>query len=435
MKKKIPERIMLILALTSFLLILASFFVFFLRKSQSQNRVLLDFEASRAASDLLEYFTLNGTLEPDSVDSRVLGFGIYGSDGVAIARFGSAPQSIEPPRNRSVPGKYAGPAGMVMKQSSVIIQRPIGREPAQGRGMGMGMMGFHQNSQDRVFPMLMRELYLVIEFSTINFIKERRASFVSLGGFFAGFMLLFLVIFYMYRRYRNFQLKSEEQAQLLQLGEAARTLAHEIKNPLSALRLQVSILKKKAAGMCEGNVDILEQEIGRLTNLVDRVGEYLKNPRGAPETFAVLPFLKKIQGFYPFPVIISENEDPEASVTFDQDRFRSLCDNLILNAWESMNGLGVEDGHKKVELALREDKNRVFLTVKDRGCGIPDDKREEIFTMFYTTKTTGTGIGLAIAKRFMEAVGGNLYAVPRQGGGTDFTCEFPREKRNADTHS
>ncbi|TFG61725.1 MAG: HAMP domain-containing histidine kinase [Spirochaetales bacterium] len=417
MKTRIQEKAIFAAALASFILMIASFFAFYMRKSESQNRTLLEFEASRAASDLLEYYVMTGNVEGAAAGEQILGFGIYDASGQAVAKFGTAPPVVNP---------GTSPAGVIRTGKSVIIMRPVGRQPGMMRGMGP--MRMHQNAPGLTSMMPAQDLFVYVEFSNRGFLRERSASIFSMGGFFSGFLLLSLVIFYLFRRNRKLQVKAEEQKQLLQLGEAARTLAHEIKNPLSALRLQVDILKKKSAGRFDDNVEIVEQEVGRLSSLVDRVGEFLKNPAGLPEVFSPAGFLENICPRYPFPVILDTGAGAEdsggARIRFDRERFRSLCDNLILNAWESMAATG-ENG-KKVEVEVRTEKNQVLLMVKDRGCGIPEDRKDEIFTMFYTTKTSGSGIGLAISRRFMEAMGGTITCLPRNGGGTVFACEFLR---------
>jgi signal transduction histidine kinase len=108
---------------------------------------------------------------------------------------------------------------------------------------------------------------------------------------------------------------------------------------------------------------------------------------------------------------------------------RSVLENLIKNALES-----APSGHQgeSIEVHVSSSKSKVTISVMDRGEGISPEARERIFDPFYTSKTTGSGIGLAIARRFVEAAEGSLSLSPRSGGGTVAEVSLKRE-RDEDT--
>ena len=100
------------------------------------------------------------------------------------------------------------------------------------------------------------------------------------------------------------------------------------------------------------------------------------------------------------------------SVRFDRERLRSVLENLIKNALETVRT------EEPVEVRVSSTKAKVTISVLDRGEGISPEIRERIYDPFYTSKTTGSGIGLAITRRFVEAVHGSLTLSARSGGGT-----------------
>jgi signal transduction histidine kinase len=98
-------------------------------------------------------------------------------------------------------------------------------------------------------------------------------------------------------------------------------------------------------------------------------------------------------------------------VRADPDMLRAVLLNLLLNACQASNG-------QDVEIVTRADRDSGRVEVRDRGPGIADDVREKIFAPFFTTKSSGTGLGLPIVKRLMEMQGGAVDLRPRGGGGT-----------------
>lgn len=203
-----------------------------------------------------------------------------------------------------------------------------------------------------------------------------------------------------------------EQEELGRLGEAARTLAHEIRNPLSAIRLHAGILRKTASPDGSREAALIDEEVARLTLLSDRIGTFLRDPRGSPQPVGILAFVQELLLRFSSPVILDAGPDAEhASILFDPERLRSVIENLITNAIES----GSREDPRVTIAACR---TRVEVAVLDRGAGIATNDAEHVFDPFFTRKVKGTGVGLAIARRFAEAADAVLDLQPRPGGGT-----------------
>jgi two-component system sensor histidine kinase HydH len=245
--------------------------------------------------------------------------------------------------------------------------------------------------------------------------------FASIGSilFIAALMLF---IRYLYKKTMRYKREAEAQKHLARLGEVARTLSHEIKNPLSAIQLQTGILRKTTS-QDSPEVKIIEEEVERLNLLVARIGEFLKNPEGRPEVIDADRFVVNLIPRFDGEIAFRREGSDGFLIRFDGERLRSVLENLFRNALES------ETAEAEVEVLLTSSKKHVEIAVFDRGKGLPQQAEESLFDPFFTTKIRGSGIGLAISKRFVEAAGGSLTLKSREGGGTEAHILLHRERQ------
>jgi len=302
-----------------------------------------------------------------------------------------------------------------------VLVRRIGVPPGMmgpgfmhpgGRGMGRGlprMMSPFAEAPSTLFLELPAEGYWIRQRAL--FLAQALVPLALLG---VGVLLAFL-----YRRNSQYRRRLAEQAELARLGEASRTLSHEIKNPLSAIRIQTGLLKKTLPEERRAELRIIEEEIQRLALLTDRVGDFLRDPRGQPQELDLEAFVKELALRYDRRLRYSPQGGEALRVRVDPQRLRSVLENLINNALESGDG--------EVEVVCAGQKNRAEVAVLDRGAGIPAEIRAKVFEPFFTSKAKGSGIGLAIARRFVEAAGGQLSLESRTGGGTAARVLLPRE--------
>lgn len=206
--------------------------------------------------------------------------------------------------------------------------------------------------------------------------------------------------------------KSKNDA-LLQLGEAARTLVHEIKNPLAAMTIQSELLRNEIPEEFHCDLDLLDHEIKRLTDLTNDIGDYLKNPVGTVCEIELISFVKEIVRLFPNSITVDCGLLSKAFIQFDKERARSVFENLIKNACESS-----EEKDSHVEVIIRPEKKKIVIDVCDRGNGIADEIKDKLFDPFFTTKQNGSGIGLSISRQFIRAGKGSLNLFNRDGGGT-----------------
>jgi two-component system sensor histidine kinase HydH len=220
----------------------------------------------------------------------------------------------------------------------------------------------------------------------------------------------------------NFRLRRrfESQRQLVQLGEAARTLAHEIKNPLGAIRISTGVLRKKLPANAHRTLADIDGEVQRLTTLADRMGDFIRDPLGAPQVIDIADMLATL-GRRQTGVLLQAPAGG-VRVLVDAERLRSVLENLLQNAHEA------HSGEEPILLEVSVSGDEASVRVSDRGSGVPDSAQSKVFDPFYTTKSKGSGIGLAIAYRFVEAAGGRLELLPRGGGGTVARVALPLAK-------
>jgi two-component system sensor histidine kinase HydH len=166
----------------------------------------------------------------------------------------------------------------------------------------------------------------------------------------------------------------------------------------------------------------INEEIERLSALTYRVNDYLRDARGRPETVRICDFLLETSKRLLGRAALSGPVSDGLLVYIDPERARSVFENLIRNAIES--GGRIEDIAVSID---KRDKN-IVISVSDQGRGIDPEKLKQVFDPFYTSKSKGTGIGLSICKRFVEAAGGSIAIKNRQSGGVEAEVILPEQE-------
>jgi len=179
----------------------------------------------------------------------------------------------------------------------------------------------------------------------------------------------------------------------------------------------------------EGGEDlrVILQEVDRLRELTDRIGDFLKNPLGDPLPVELAGFLREVLPFSGRRVRLEAAEP--VLVRFDRDRLRSVVDNLVSNALQTDPAGGevlVRVVAGRAGRAGKAGRAGATLSVSDRGQGIPRAIRGQVFEPFFTTRPEGSGIGLSITRRFVLAAGGSIRLLAREGGGTEARITLPR---------
>jgi signal transduction histidine kinase len=233
-----------------------------------------------------------------------------------------------------------------------------------------------------------------------------------------------------------------ERAERLAIaGELAAAIAHEVKNPLTAVRGYAELLAaqaphvapeqrarfEKAVRIISEESDRIDARVAELLNLGraprgDKGGSTLDVSRMALEAMAVA------EGEPDFPTLVPRL-DPALRVVGDEDALRGVLLNLLKNAAEAMH----ESPGGRIEVIARSEEGRAVIEVRDEGKGLDGVDRERLFRPFYTTKSDGTGLGLAISRSAIEAMGGRLGLLPRPDApGAMARVELPRAPGSGD---
>lgn len=224
----------------------------------------------------------------------------------------------------------------------------------------------------------------------------------------------------------------EREEQLGHLGLLAGGLAHEIRNPLNAMRFALRSLRARAEKSASGDlgqemaeiVDELSREVDGLERLVTSFLSYARPAKGSPEQCEInevcrsaltiaLPELEK----HGAKVSLELPDPPVCTVTFPA-RLRQILVNLLHNAAQA-------DGSREVVLrAVREGKT-VRIMVEDDGAGVPEEVRGHLFEPFQTGRRDGTGLGLAVCRRLAAEMEGTVSYEPSKLNGSIFAVEIP----------
>lgn len=211
-----------------------------------------------------------------------------------------------------------------------------------------------------------------------------------------------------------------EAERLRAFRETARRVAHEMRNPLTPIRLAVAQLSRSAAPAQQEAIDVLVAESGRLEQLAREFTEFGRLPEGPAAQVDLAELLADLaRTSVPPTMQVALALDPGLPTLLGHyDPLRRAFGNIIRNAVEASDGQG------KIELAARPDDGAVTIEFRDHGPGVPADLVDRLFDPYVTGKSGGTGLGLALAKQTIEMHGGTIAVRATPGGGATFVVRI-----------
>ena len=338
--------------------------------------------------------------------------GVFDPDGRPVAQAGSP--LAEPALKLSLQGDHDPRAFLDLGERIRMVAGPPPEPPEQGGGDHANGSGSHRPRPT-----------IAIEFEPLVARQLRAQAARALGfGVVAAVCLMAVAALFSRQLVRQeaAERRFEEQRRLAVLGEMSSVIAHELRNPLASLKGNAQLLAERlpADGRERRKAERIVLEAQRLETLS---GDLLDFSRSGPierkETDPAALLRAAAESVDASRIALSLDQAP-ARFPLDADRVRQALVNLLTNAVQA----SPEATPATARVALEGD--RLAFVVSDRGPGIPPEDLERIFEPFYTTRPTGTGLGLAVAQRIVRMHGGTLTAANDPGGGASFRMAIPR---------
>jgi nitrogen fixation/metabolism regulation signal transduction histidine kinase len=222
-------------------------------------------------------------------------------------------------------------------------------------------------------------------------------------------------------------------------GEVARRLAHEIKNPLTPIRLSAERMRHKLrpsmsdkdAQVLDRGTDTIVQQVEAMKEMVNAFSEYARAPRFEMSSVDLNGLVREVADLYRAQegrrrVKLTVSIDPAlGTIVADQGRLRQLLHNLLTNAVEALEGNASGEIVLATHLAQRGTDEVAEITIEDNGPGFQRELIAQVFDPYVTTKAKGTGLGLAIVRKIIEEHGGHIEAENRVEGGARIRIDLP----------
>ena len=242
------------------------------------------------------------------------------------------------------------------------------------------------------------------------------------------------------REYNKMVRKVEESAALLAQSERegawremAKQVAHEIKNPLTPMKLNIQHLQSalrsnhpKLTELTKRMADSMLEQIDNLSYIATEFSSFAKLPEARPEVIVLNEFLEKtVPLYYNEPGVDVTLSLPEETLTVHADRSQvnRIITNLLQNAVQAID---VEAQRGTINISLTaKNEGAALIAVQDNGRGIEPDVAERIFRPYFTTKSSGSGLGLAMTRKMVELWKGRIWFESEPGRGTTFFVELP----------
>jgi two-component system nitrogen regulation sensor histidine kinase NtrY len=213
--------------------------------------------------------------------------------------------------------------------------------------------------------------------------------------------------------------------------EMARQVAHEIKNPLTPMKLSLQYLQKAIAEKRD-NLDVLINKISGtlitqieiLSDIATSFSNFTALPDLKLERINLATILKQSLDLHSNPgavTIRSQFEEGSFEVIADENILMRTFNNLMINALQAIPA----GRHPEICVSLKKSRDKALISFHDNGAGIPAEIQHKIFVPNFSTKFTGSGIGLAVAKKGIETAGGRIWFETQEGEGTTFYIELP----------
>ncbi|MDR2483624.1 MAG: HAMP domain-containing histidine kinase, partial [Treponema sp.] len=405
-------------------LLLSALAVFIIRGMRHGAELVRDNENERIFNMLItglrQHDNFGAVIEGNAIlNERIAGFAIYGGDLRPLYTWGTAPPVFDERLllesggrflsggaaagrfgRFTIPNRRGNSVRFILRADNsppepdprILVPpgTPVPPVPPEARAEERGARNQRRTFSQQGFPfmaLMRRGGYYYIDITHPAYWRTMTLTAALLPLCSIALLAMALYIRRLYLRNREYRERIEAQKNLVVLGTAAGTLAHEIKTPLSSIRIQTGILEKMLSlNGCGSGVQndgraelaIINEEVDRLSSLSRRVNDYLRDGRGNPAALNLSKLIGETGGRLCGRDIISPGSDRDAWVCADTERLRSVFENLIRNALESGGP------PEAVEAAISRGGGTITALIRDRGNGVAEADLSRVFDPFFT---------------------------------------------------
>ncbi|MBI4473987.1 MAG: hypothetical protein HY646_15065 [Acidobacteria bacterium] len=255
--------------------------------------------------------------------------------------------------------------------------------------------------------------------------RKRKIVNMSVQRFGEGDAVRYVHLFQDCADLRTLEERLLQSERLATIGKFASQIAHEIRNPLSSISLNIELLEDELKGSSDEARSLIRSVLRELDRLNEIVGEYLqfsRFPKPQLKRARVDGVIHEVMHNFKLPASIrieAQLMPSSPEVWFDDRLLRQVLENLVRNGAEAIEGSGV------VRIETDVVDRFLVIRVKDTGRGIPAEIQPKLFEPFFTTKPQGTGLGLVTSQQIIFEHNGHLMVESQPGKGTTFTTLLP----------
>lgn len=245
-----------------------------------------------------------------------------------------------------------------------------------------------------------------------------------------GELLPMVVVVYDVTRLRRIESEMARRRRLSEMGNLAAGVAHEIRNPLNTISIATQRLAAEFEPQSEQErykeiTGQIRHETRRLNSIITRFLALARDEKQRNQIVELKSFVDELGEFFRpeaegLGISLSIEAADDARIAADPNQLRQVFINLFNNAKEALRGQAGE-----IAVAVRRANSNVEILFADTGPGIPEDKREEVFKPYFTTKDGGTGLGLPTVYRIVEDLDGSIEIEDAEWGGAAFLIRLP----------
>jgi PAS domain S-box-containing protein len=230
------------------------------------------------------------------------------------------------------------------------------------------------------------------------------------------------------------QMEMAKAKRLSDVGTLAATVAHELRNPLAAIRMAAYNIRRKAKDQAldvDNHLFTIEKKVIESSQIINNLLFYSRLKPPNLESVNINEILEdSVEGAQKqakrnVTVRRNMNLDEKIIIAADPLQIKEICNNILNNAYDA-----VQDKGGVIDIGIVNDDETISIVIRDNGIGIDKDQLEKVFDPFFTTKTQGTGLGLAVCRQMVDMHGGRIGIDSEPGKGTMVTVTLPKTEKN-----